>query len=117
MSSNLIGVIYMLKHLKKYYGISNTKALNIITYLGIEPNTSYKSIPKSKLNTLTRIINFLKNENSIELGLKNNIRKNIKLKISINSIAGKKHRLRYPVRGQRTRSNGSTAKKLNHNIT
>jgi small subunit ribosomal protein S13 len=106
----------MLEHLKKYYGINNTKALNIIRYLGLEPNTPFKSIPKTKLNTLTRILNFLKNEGSIELPLKNSIKKNIKQKISINSIAGKRHRLRYPVRGQRTRSNGRTAKRLNHNI-
>ena len=108
--------ITLIKHLKKYYGINNTKAINIIIYLGLQPNILYNSIPKTKLNTLIRIINFLKNENSIELPLKNKIKKNIKLKIDINSIAGKRHRLKYPVRGQRTRCNGRTAKKLNHNI-
>ena len=115
MSSNLIGVI-MLKDLKKRYGIGNAKALSIITYVGLEADTKYSSIPKSKLNTLNRILSFLKNEGSIENTLRNKVKNNIKLKINVNSLKGKRHKLRLPVRGQRTRSNGSTAKRLNHKI-
>ena len=116
MSSNLISVILtIIRKLKSHYGINNKKALNIIIYLGLNPNTLYTSIPKNKLITLSKILNFLINERSIDLPLKNKIKNNIKQKISINSIAGKRHRLNYPTRGQRTRSNASTAKKLNRN--
>lgn len=102
---------FMIKELKKHYGINNAKAINIITYLGIENNTNIKNLPKSKLNTLTRIINFLKNQGSIDLTLKKKIKTNIKKKITINCLVGKRHKLKYPVKGQRTRCNASTAKK------
>lgn len=116
MSSNLIDVI-MLKSLKKNYGIGNTKALNIIMYLGLEEDTKLSEIPKSKLNMLNRILSFLKKDNMIDINLRRKIKDNISLKIKLNTIKGKRHKLRLPVRGQRTRSNGSTAKKLNHKIT
>lgn len=103
----------ILKKLKSHYGINNKKALNIIIYLGLNTNTLYKSIPKNKLIILFRLINYLNNENSIDITLKNKIKKNIQQKIKMNSIIGKKHRLHFPVRGQRTRSNARTAKKLN----
>lgn len=41
------------------------------------------------------------------------IRQNIALKKSINSYAGMRHAMGLPVRGQNTRTNAKTAKKLN----
>lgn len=105
--------ISIFNELKKHYGINNKKALNIIIYLGLAPNTLYKSIPKNKLITLFKVLNYLKDEASIDASLKNKIKTNINEKIKINSFAGKRHRLGYPVKGQRTRSNARTAKKLN----
>lgn len=106
----------ILNKLKNHYGINNKKALNIIIYLGLNDNTLYKSIPKNKLIILFKLINFLNNEKNIDIGLKNKIKDNIQQKIKINSIIGKKHRLHYPVKGQRTRSNRQTARKLNRII-
>jgi small subunit ribosomal protein S13 len=103
----------ILKELKKHEGINDKKALNIIIYLGLNPNNLYKSIPKNKLITLFKVINYLKDEASIDTSLRNKIKSNINAKIKINSFAGKRHRLGYPVKGQRTRSNARTAKKLN----
>jgi small subunit ribosomal protein S13 len=103
----------ILKKLKTHYGINNKKALNIIIYLGLNPNNLYSSLPKNKLITLFKVLNFLKSEGTIDMPLKTKIKNNIQQKILINSLAGKKHRLGYPTRGQRTRSNASTAKKLN----
>jgi small subunit ribosomal protein S13 len=103
----------ILKELKKHDGINDKKALNIIIYLGLNPNNLYKSIPKNKLITLFKVLNFLKDEASIDTSLTNKIKSNINAKIKINSFSGKRHRLGYPVKGQRTRSNARTAKKLN----
>ena len=36
--------------------------------------------------------------------------------IKNNSLRGKRHKLKLPVRGQRTSTNANTAKKLNHKI-
>lgn len=49
----------------------------------------------------------------IEKDLKNEILGNIALKRKIGSYAGRRHVMGYPVHGQRTRSNASTAKRLN----
>lgn len=109
----MVNNISILNLLKSHYGINNKRALNIIIYLGLNPNTIYKSIPKNKLITLDKVINYLKDEKSIDTSLKNLIKNNINEKIKINSTIGKRHRLGYPVKGQRTRSNAKTAKKLN----
>merc|ERR1712037_925578 len=45
--------------------------------------------------------------------LREQISKNIKKKIDLGIYQGKRHNLGYPVRGQRTLSNGKTQKKLN----
>jgi len=103
----------ILKHLKNQYGISQKKATNIIIYLGLNPNTNYQSIPKNKLITLFKVLNYFKDQLSIDTPLKNKIKENIKEKFNLNSYAGKRHRLGYPVKGQRTRSNAKTAKKYN----
>ena len=108
--------INIFNYLKSYYGINNKKANNIIIYLGLNPNTLYKNIPNNKLITLNKIINFLKNNHSIDIYLKNNIKNNILQKFNSNSITGKKHKLSLPVKGQRTRSNAKNAKKLNKYI-
>lgn len=113
MSSNLIGINDYIKKFKKHYGINQKNAINIIIYLGLNPNTKYNSIPKNKLITLFKVINYLKDIGSIDTPLKNKIKENITQKININSYAGKRHKFGYPVKGQRTRSNARTAKKYN----
>lgn len=53
------------------------------------------------------------NELTIEGQLKQQINDNIKLKRAIGSYAGLRHAAGLPVRGQRTRNNAVTAKRLN----
>jgi ribosomal protein S13 len=43
-------------------------------------------------------------------------KENIKILISLNALRGRRYKQGYPVRGQRTRSNARTAKKLNRVI-
>lgn len=50
---------------------------------------------------------------TIENEAKNQMRANIALKRTIGSIAGRRHAMGFPVRGQNTKNNAKTAKKLN----
>lgn len=50
---------------------------------------------------------------TIENEARNELRANITLKRTIGSYAGRRHALSLPVRGQSTRNNAKTAKKLN----
>ncbi|KAG7447966.1 S13-like H2TH domain-containing protein [Guyanagaster necrorhizus] len=59
--------------------------------------------PRDPLNSL-----------KIESELRREIRENIQHHRMIGSWVGKRHAMRLPVRGQRTKSNAKNAKKLNH---
>lgn len=50
---------------------------------------------------------------TIENEAKNQLRANIALKRAIGSYAGRRHAMGLPVRGQSTRNNAKTAKRLN----
>lgn len=50
---------------------------------------------------------------TIEGKLRSVVRENIQLKRTIGSYAGLRHAMGLPVRGQRTKTNAKTAKKLN----
>jgi len=50
---------------------------------------------------------------TIETEARNQMRANIALKRTIGSFAGRRHAMGLPVRGQGTRNNAKTAKKLN----
>ena len=54
------------------------------------------------------------NELKIESELKRLVRENIQHHRSIGTWRGKRHGMRLPVRGQRTKTNAKTAKRLNH---
>jgi small subunit ribosomal protein S13 len=43
-----------------------------------------------------------------------NVKKNIKFLIRIKNYKGNRHKLKYPVRGQRTHTNGKTTKKIKY---
>lgn len=50
---------------------------------------------------------------NIETDLKREVRDHVMHHRSINTYAGRRHAMSLPVRGQRTRNNAKTAKKLN----
>lgn len=111
-TSKLTISTYLLKH----YGINHNKLQNLLIAIGLESKTKYKSVTKEKLHKLNKILQYYKLQSLIEQPLKNKIYSNIAVKIKLNTLQGKRHRLKYPVKGQRTRSNARTAKKLNRNI-
>lgn len=73
--------------------------------------------PQMRMNQLTepQVLDLNKeiSELLVEGHLKQKINNDIKLKRDVNSYAGYRHAQGLPVRGQGTRNNASTAKKLN----
>ncbi len=98
--------IYIL--LCNIFGITLKKALYLCNLLGITKNTLLKNIPNTYIELLDQLIlkNFL-----MERDIKNKQYLNIKKFIELNLYRGKCHLYGYPVRGQRTHSNGRTQKK------
>jgi|TARA_B110000305_G_C18941171_1_gene404035 small subunit ribosomal protein S13 len=117
-------------------GIGPSLAKDICTYLGISPNSTYNSLSPEKLEGLGQVMGFLKRltvksplpTSNTEVGLKTMFgpidslliqfnKKNILKLVELNTYRGRRHKLGYPVRGQRTRSNGRTASRLNRSFS
>lgn len=93
----------------KIYGISHKKCENYCIYIGVNKKTIYKELPKDKLDTLTKILNYYKKEDTEEDSISKNLynyrRNQIKMKIEGNTWIGRRLKLGLPTRGQRTRTN------------
>lgn len=96
--------------LQSYYGINAKSSLFICSNLGFNPKSKV-----SKLNEieLTKIQYFLEQNFMLNNDLKQEVKNNILTLIKVKSYKGKRHHLGLPVRGQRTKSNSKTRKKLN----
>jgi len=90
------------------FGISLTISNIICRKFGFNQNSLLKDV---NLSTLNEIRKYILLEYSIQNGLRKNIQTSITSLISIKSIRGLRHKLKLPVRGQRTRSNHKTQKK------
>lgn len=90
----------------KEFGINSKIQKKVYSKLGIN-----KKIPfiKLKNNLLFKTENVFKKQ-QIKKGkfLKENIKKNIDFLIELKSYKGTRHKLKYPVRGQRTHTNAKT---------
>jgi small subunit ribosomal protein S13 len=87
------------------YGIGLSSAHQIITTVGINPDTKITELNDDEIAKL-RVI--LDSNYQIEGDLRRLQSMNIKRLMEINSYRGKRHRLGLPLRGQRTRTNGRT---------
>ena len=117
--------------LLKSKGIGPTLALKICISLGISPKTTYNSLSPEKLEGLAQVMGYLRKisvpsplpqqnlesapitASPIDSLLYQFNKKNILKLIELNTFRGRRHKLGYPVRGQSTRSNAKTAKRLN----
>ena len=98
-----------IKSLNNFYGIGNSTIFSIYNKYGL--NNKTKKL-KTKSVTFQKIINLAN-----KLTLKNTLRnKQIEIRKftvkRLKNYKGVRHLLRYPVRGQRTHTNGKTRKKL-----
>jgi len=86
--------------------IGPNKAINMCRELGISLFTKEINLSPDKAENLNKILIKMEKEKGTD-----NVKANISRLIKVGSYRGTRHRLGYPVRGQRTRSNANTAKK------
>lgn len=91
------------------YGIGKTNASLICNSIGIGNKTRVDKITDRQMYHIRKIV---KNKYKITNDLRKYILFNIKRYIEIKSFRGLRHKLSYPVRGQRTHTNAATQKKL-----
>lgn len=94
---------------QQFFGVGRKTAEEVCARLGFYPSMRMHQLDESKVMALTKELAQLK----IETELRNEVLANIRLKSEIKCYQGIRHEQGLPVRGQRTRTNATTAKKLN----
>ena len=89
------------------FGVGLTTSQNMLTELGINPDTRVRDLTDSEV---VKIRQFVDGNLTVEGDLRRDIAQNIKRKIEIGSYQGLRHRRGLPVRGQRTHTNARTRK-------
>jgi small subunit ribosomal protein S13 len=84
------------------HGIGTTRAKEILSTTGINPDTKSKELTEDETIRLRECVekNYI-----VEGDLRREVRQNIQRLIEINCYRGQRHRRNLPVHGQRTRTN------------
>ncbi|CCH43071.1 30S ribosomal protein S13 [Wickerhamomyces ciferrii] len=93
----------------KFYGLGLAGAQKICAKLGLYPWMRMHQLSEQQILAVTKELSEL----TLEGNARAIVRENIQLKRRIGSYAGLRHAMGLPVRGQGTRNNAKTAKKLN----
>jgi small subunit ribosomal protein S13 len=92
------------------YGIGIPRSNKILHQLNIDPNSKVSELTDKNILELRTLLET--DEYKLEGDLRRLISLNIKRLIDINSFRGRRHLKGLPVRGQRTRTNNRTSRKL-----
>jgi small subunit ribosomal protein S13 len=96
--------------LTSIYGIGIPTSKKILNKLGIDENIKVSELEETNISAIR---DYLETENfKLEGDLKRTVSLNIKRLIDISSIRGRRHINGLPVRGQRTRTNNRTSRRL-----
>ncbi|KAJ1338817.1 30S ribosomal protein S13 [Batrachochytrium salamandrivorans] len=95
--------------LTSIYGVGRHTGEEICHKLSIHPQCRLKDLPESKVTQLSQLLNTM----TIEAELRRNTQNNIRALVDMGTYRGSRHLAGLPVRGQRTRSNASTARRTN----
>lgn len=89
------------------FGIGNTRAKEIISATGINPDARVKDLTETDVSVMREYIskNF-----QVEGDLRRDVQMNIKRLVEIGCYRGLRHRRGLPVHGQRTKTNARTRK-------
>lgn len=96
-----------IKDIKKTYGIGVGKTKQFVNQHGLNPRTNPKHVKKSYFDEIKKVVN----TSATERLLKNYIKSHITFLVENKTYRGVRHKLKYPVRGQRTHTNAKTTKK------
>ncbi|KAH8670402.1 40S ribosomal protein s13 [Tricladium varicosporioides] len=97
------------KCLQTFYGIGPQHATRILAKFSIFPAAKMGMLPTKTINAVTAELSTM----TIETDLRRAVRENISRLRDMGSYRGRRHAMGLPVRGQRTRSQILTARKLN----
>jgi small subunit ribosomal protein S13 len=89
------------------YGIGRTRAQQVLTETGVNPDMRVHELGDEELVKLRDAID---GSYKIEGDLRREVQADIRRKIEIGSYQGRRHRQNLPVRGQRTKTNARTRK-------
>lgn len=89
------------------YGIGPTRAKEIISGTGVNPDTRVKDLSEADAALLR---DFIAKNYKVEGDLRREVTMNIKRLVEIGCYRGMRHRHNLPCRGQRTRTNARTCK-------
>jgi len=89
------------------FGIGRQKARDILETTKVDFNKKVKDLSTEET---TRIRKHIETEEVVEGDLKKQINQDIKRLMDINCYRGKRHKMKLPVRGQRTKTNARTRK-------
>jgi small subunit ribosomal protein S13 len=110
LGTNLLNRKYIYIALTDIYGIGISRSLEILNKTSINPKTKVSDLTEENIS---KIRDLLENENyKLEGDLKRLIGLNIKRLIDINSVRGRRHLKGLPVRGQRTKTNSRTSRRI-----
>jgi small subunit ribosomal protein S13 len=89
------------------YGVGRSTSNQLLTQLGISPNTYVRDLTDDEVAKLRDVID---NDLVVEGDLRRERSQNIKRLMEIGSYRGMRHRRGLPVRGQNTKTNARTRK-------
>ena len=89
------------------YGIGRTRAQELLTSTGVDPNMRVHQLGDEEL---VKLRDEIEAGYQIEGDLRREVQADIRRKIEIGSYQGPRHRQGLPVRGQRTKTNARTRK-------
>ena len=92
------------------YGIGYKRSQEILERINIDPNIKVSELTETNISSIRDALE--ESNYDLEGDLKRLINLNIKRLVDINSVRGRRHIKGLPVRGQRTRTNNRTARKL-----
>jgi len=90
------------------FGIGKSQTQKAIRFFGYKPSLAWKSLSNKKRTLLLDFFDFNKG-----IGLLKQLEERKKFLVSIYNFRGSRLRAGLPTRGQRTKTNRKTAKKLN----
>jgi len=99
--------------IQSIYGIGWHKSILICSKMGLSFPFLFKNLNNYNIQILSFILDFF---TWLEIRIKHYIYQNIKKLVEINTYKGLRHKDSLPTRGQRTRTNASTKKKIKLNF-